>query len=52
MCTEIWLTSAIDELGEVVKMVLESMAVATGWQFMLVGGGPSPRNGGNIQAKT
>ncbi|KAJ7796230.1 hypothetical protein B0H14DRAFT_3495030 [Mycena olivaceomarginata] len=43
---------AIDELGEVVKMVLESMAVATGWQFMLVGGGPSPRNGGNIQAKT
>ncbi|KAJ7790383.1 hypothetical protein B0H14DRAFT_2626040 [Mycena olivaceomarginata] len=43
---------AIDELGEVVKMVLESMAVATGWQFMLVGGGPLLRNGGNIQAKT
>ncbi|KAJ7894252.1 hypothetical protein B0H14DRAFT_2559386 [Mycena olivaceomarginata] len=43
---------AIDELGEVVKMVLESMTVATGWQFMLMGGGPSPRNGGNIQAKT
>ncbi|KAJ7789963.1 hypothetical protein B0H14DRAFT_3502244 [Mycena olivaceomarginata] len=43
---------AIDELGEVVKVVLESMAVATGWQFMLVGGGPSPRDGGKIQAKT
>ncbi|KAJ7788505.1 hypothetical protein B0H14DRAFT_2628249 [Mycena olivaceomarginata] len=43
---------AIDELGEVVKIVLESMTVATGWQFMLMGGGPSPRNGGNIQAKT
>ncbi|KAF8214423.1 hypothetical protein K438DRAFT_1749544 [Mycena galopus ATCC 62051] len=43
---------SIDELGEVVKMVLEAMGVATGWQFLLLGGGPSPRNGGNIQAKT
>ncbi|KAJ7753024.1 hypothetical protein B0H14DRAFT_3512791 [Mycena olivaceomarginata] len=43
---------AINELGEVAKIVLESMAVATGWQFMLVGGGPSPRHGGNIQVKT
>jgi hypothetical protein len=28
--TEIGLTSAIDELGEVARMVLESMAIATG----------------------